>query len=53
MYVCVCMCMYTIKCLMLQEERTKYDNICRKAYEDSAHEDVKHANWIDSPWPGM
>ena len=36
----------------LQDERSKYDIICKKAFEDAALESIKHSNWIDSPWPG-
>ncbi len=35
-----------------KDERSKYDGVCKKAFEDTAHEEIKHSNWIDSPWPG-
>ena len=26
--------------------------MCKTAFEKSKEEDLKHSNWIDSPWPG-
>lgn len=34
-------------------ERSKYDDICKTAYDDASREKIMHSNWIDSPWPNF